>query len=221
MNETMLRQTEALPELKNSLAAMKCRYQGGIREVLTNLEILNDDFSMRYQRNLIHHTESRVKAPESIIEKLLRKGLPLTAESAAQNLGDLAGVRVVCSYISDIYTVAELLTGQDNITLIRWRDYIKEPKENGYRSLHLLVQVPVFLTGGVEHLVVEVQLRTLAMDIWASLEHHIRYKVSAHLPESLNDELAAVAERIVAIDAEIQAIHDKAQTLKDNADKPL
>lgn len=219
MNETMLRQMESLPELIDSFLAMQCRYQGGIREVRTKLEILDDEFSMRYQRNPIHHMESRIKSPQSIIEKLKRKGLPLTAESATQNLGDLAGVRVICSYISDIYTIAGLLTQQDDITLIRTRDYIKEPKENGYRSLHLLVQVPVFLTGGAESVVVEVQIRTVAMDFWASLEHHIRYKVPTRLPDGLSDELVAVAGRIAAIDAEMQTIHDKVEALQtDKAD---
>ena len=214
MNEAMLRRVENLPELIDSFLAMQCRYQGGIREVRTKLEILDDEFSMRYQRNPIHHMESRIKTPQSIIEKLQRKGLPLSAESAAQNLGDLAGVRVICGYINDIYTIADLLTQQDDITLIRTRDYIKEPKENGYRSLHLLVQVPVYLTGGPESVVVEVQIRTVAMDFWASLEHHIRYKLPSRLPDGLSDELVATAGKIAAIDAEMQSIHDKVQALQ-------
>ena len=214
MNEAMLRRVENLPELIDSFLALQCRYQGGIREVRTKLEILDDEFSMRYQRNPIHHMESRIKTPQSIIEKLQRKGLPLSAESAAQNLGDLAGVRVVCGYINDIYTIADLLTQQDDITLIRTRDYIKEPKENGYRSLHLLVQVPVYLTGGPESVMVEVQIRTVAMDFWASLEHHIRYKLPSRLPDGLSNELVATAGKIAAIDAEMQSIHDKVQALQ-------
>lgn len=194
---------------------MQCRYQGGIREICTKLEILDDEFNLREKRNPIHHMESRIKSPQSIISKLRRKGLPLTVQSAMENLSDIAGVRVICSYIDDIYIIAELLTSQSDVTLIKTRDYIKQPKENGYRSLHLILSVPVFLKEGTEDVVVEVQIRTIAMDFWASLEHSLRYKDPVNITEALSLELKTVAEKISTLDREMQAIRNKVALLEE------
>ncbi|MBR5547981.1 MAG: GTP pyrophosphokinase family protein [Clostridia bacterium] len=188
---------------------MRFRFQSAMREVRTKLEILDDEFSMRHSRNPIHHMESRIKSPYSILEKLKRKGFPCTPQSAMENLQDIAGIRVVCAYLNDTYAIAELLARQDDLRIIRMRDYIKEPKSNGYRSLHVIVEVPVFLSTGKELLPVEVQIRTIAMDFWASLEHQLRYKETASVPETLNQQLYGAAERIAALDGEMQHIHDQ------------
>jgi len=195
--------------LVDSFLTLRCRYQAALNEVRTKLEILNDEFQTRHSRNPIHHMESRIKRPESMAQKLTRKGLALTPQSAMENLRDIAGIRVVCAYLNDVYTIANLLTGQDDIRLIQTRDYIKSPKANGYRSLHLIVEVPVFLSDGKQLVPVEVQIRTIAMDFWASLEHQLRYKETAAVPESLNRQLCEASEKIAAIDGEMQSIHDQ------------
>ncbi len=204
---------QALREMAEGYVAMKCRYQSALREVQTKLEILDDEFQMRHSRNPIHHMESRIKSPQSIAQKLRRKGLPVTPEAAMDNLNDIAGIRVVCAYLNDTYTIAGLLTGQDDIELVQTRDYIASPKPNGYRSLHLIVRVPVFLSEGKLLLPVEVQIRTIAMDFWASLEHQLRYKEAAHVPEELNHQLLSAANRIAELDGDMQHIHDQMAAL--------
>lgn len=196
-------------ELMDNFLLMQCRYQSALREVRTKLEILDDEFHMRNSRNPIHHMESRIKSPQSIAQKLRRKGLPLTPQSAMEHLHDIAGIRVVCAYLDDTYTIARLLTDQDDIRLLQTRDYIANPKPNGYRSLHLIVEVPVFLSEGKLPLPVEVQIRTIAMDFWASLEHQLRYKEAAHVPESLNRQLHEAAEKIALLDSDMQYIYDQ------------
>lgn len=204
---------QALREMAEGYVAMKCRYQSALREVRTKLEILDDEFQMRHSRNPIHHMESRIKSPQSIAQKLRRKGLPVTPEAAMDNLNDIAGIRVVCAYLNDTYTIAGLLTEQDDIELVQTRDYIASPKPNGYRSLHLIVRVPVFLSEGKLLLPVEVQIRTIAMDFWASLEHQLRYKEAAHVPEELNHQLLSAANRIAELDGDMQHIHDQMAAL--------
>lgn len=196
-------------ELLDGFVTMRCRYQAALREVKTKLEILDDEFQMRYRRNPIHHMEDRIKRPESIAQKLKRKGLPMTPQAAMDNLRDIAGVRVVCAYLNDVYAIAELLSSQDDIRLLQTRDYIQQPKPNGYRSLHLIVEIPVYLSSGKEFVPVEVQIRTIAMDFWASLEHHLRYKETADVPDSLNQQLWDAAEKIAALDGDMQRIYDQ------------
>ena len=193
----------------DAFISMRFRYQSAMREVCTKLEILDDEFSMQHSRNPIHHMESRIKSPHSIVNKLRRKGLPATTQSAVENLQDIAGVRVVCAYLNDTYAIAELLGKQDDLNIVRIRDYIKDPKPNGYRSLHLIVEVPVFLSTGKEMVPVEVQIRTIAMDFWASLEHQLRYKETSAVPETLNHQLHDAADKIAALDGEMQHIHDQ------------
>lgn len=151
-------------------------YSCGIREVKTKLEILNDDLKARYQRNPIHSIKSRIKSPVSIAKKLKKRGVPVCVESIQEHLNDVAGVRVICSFIDDIYTITEMLTSQTDITLVKLKDYIEKPKSNGYRSLHLIIEVPVFFADRMRPMRVEVQIRTIAMDYWASLDHQLRYK---------------------------------------------
>ena len=182
-------------------------YNGAIKEITTKLEILDEEFQTRYDHNPIHHIENRLKSPQSMVSKLLRKNQPITLEAARTNLFDIAGVRVICSYIEDIYRLDEMLTGQKDIETLRRRDYIKEPKPNGYRSLHLTLGVPVFLSDHTELVPAEVQIRTIAMDFWASLEHQLKYKAEAPVPDSLHQRLRLCAQRIAELDEEMQEIY--------------
>lgn len=207
-----------LRELADGYITMRCRYQSALREVRTKLEILDDEFQTRHSRNPIHHMESRIKSPQSIAQKLARKGLPLTPQAAMDNLNDIAGIRVVCAYLNDTYAIGRLLTSQDDIRLLKTRDYIASPKPNGYRSLHLIVQVPIFLSDGKRLLPVEVQIRTIAMDFWASLEHQLRYKETAQVPEELNSQLCEAAERIAVLDGDMQHIHDQMMEISNRID---
>ena len=193
--------------------SVQCRYQAAIREVQTKLENLDDEFQMKHKRNPIHHMQSRMKTIRSIMEKLQRKHLQQSITSAVDHLTDIAGIRVICSYLQDVYTVSDLLTNQDDVHVVKVRDYIKHPKSNGYRSLHLVVEVPVYLSEGRLAVPVEVQIRTIAMDFWATLEHSLRYKARDQVPQSISDELLQTATDIAALDMRMQDIHDKVELL--------
>jgi len=184
-------------------------YDSAVREVRTKLEILDMEFRVRYARNPIHHIDTRLKSPASIAEKLRRKGLPQTLEAIEQNLTDIAGVRIVCNYIEDIYHIAELLTRQQDVELVRRRDYIRKPKESGYRSLHLVIRIPVFLSSHTELVPVEVQIRTIAMDFWASLEHQLRYKSDQETTQKLRRRLQKCARQSAELDLEMQSIYQE------------
>ena len=149
-------------------------YDSAVKQLRLKFEVLNNEFSVTYARNPIRHIESRLKSPESIVAKLRKRGKPLTIASAMENINDIAGVRVVCRYIDDVYAVADMLLRQPDITLVKMQDYIKTPNYNGYRSLHLDLKVPVYFSDRTEYVLAEVQIRTVAMDFWASLEHDIR-----------------------------------------------
>ncbi|MDD3308283.1 MAG: GTP pyrophosphokinase family protein, partial [Acetobacterium sp.] len=175
----------------------------------TKLEILDEEFQVRYDHNPIHHMEYRLKAPQSIAEKMQKKGLEITAENIRKNLTDIAGVRVICNYLNDINHIANLLVRQDDLTLVRKNDYINEPKKNGYRSLHLIVLVPIFLAERTESVPVEIQIRTIAMDFWASLEHQLKYKGHNDMSEGLRERLKYCAESITRLDEEMQMIYEE------------
>lgn len=189
-------------------------YSCAIREVKTKLEVLNDELSIRNQRNPIEFIKTRVKKPYSIVEKLNRRGFEISIQSVFENLNDVAGIRVICSFVDDIYTVAEMLTNQDDVTLLEVKDYIKNPKPNGYRSLHLIIQVPVYFSDKKEELRAEVQIRTIAMDFWASLEHDLRYKQEIPDTESVQEELKSCADTIADTDRRMMALRDKIETMK-------
>lgn len=186
-------------------------YDSAIREVKTKLEILDSEFRTKYSYNPIHHIEDRLKSPESMFKKLQRNNLPFTVEAVRENLFDIAGVRVICNYIEDIYQVADLLTAQDDVTLIKRKDYIANPKANGYRSLHLVIETPVYLSEQKELVNVEVQIRTIAMDFWASLEHELKYKTDTEVSAELAEQLRLCAETIAQTDLKMQQIY---RTLK-------
>lgn len=179
-----------------------------IMEVETKFKVLNEEFSLQYDRNPIESIKSRTKSIESLVKKMRDRNLPFTIESIEEHINDLAGVRVVCAFPEDIYMLAECFLKQDDITLIEKKDYIKNPKENGYRSLHLIVSVPIYLKEEKRDMKVEVQLRTIAMDFWASLEHKIRYKknLSETVQKQLADELLYCAKQSADLDIRMQAV---------------
>lgn len=190
-----------------SMDLMSC-YRCAIMEVETKFRVLNERFSLQHDRNPIDTIQNRLKSPESIREKLIRKNLPFSLENIEKNIFDIAGVRVVCSFVDDIYMLADCLLQQDDIVLIARKDYIKNPKSNGYRSLHLIVEVPIFLQDEKKFMKVEVQLRTIAMEFWANLEHRLRYKKD--LPETVQqataDELFQCAEISAQLDQRMQQV---------------
>lgn len=184
-------------------------FHSAIAEVETKLKVLNEEFSQEYHRNPFESIKSRLKSPQSIFEKLERKGFPVTVDSIRENLADVAGVRVICSFPDDIYRLAELFCQQDVIVLLRKKDYIKNPKSNGYRSLHLILNVPVFLSTGKKYMKVEVQFRTIAMDFWASLEHKLKYKRDVKDTDEIVRQLKSCADSIEQLDYQMQEIRDK------------
>jgi len=188
-------------------------YACAIKEIKTKFEILNTEFNLQYHRNPINSIQTRLKSTASIIEKLVKLNKSIDIDSVSENIHDIAGVRVICSYIDDVYLVAEALLKQDDITLVTRKDYIANPKDNGYRSLHLIVKVPVFLSERRLEMEVEVQLRTIAMDFWASLEHQLHYKTDFDGKDALADELRKCAETIGQTDNEMMQIRLKMEEL--------
>lgn len=202
-----------MEELLHDYAQIRHVYAAGIREITSRLEVLESEFQYSNKHNPIHHIESRVKTLASIIKKLEALGMPLTITSAKKALRDIAGVRIVCCYVDDIYRIAELLLMQDDVSLVEKKDYIQSPKENGYRSLHIVVDLPVYLSQGKVFIPVEIQIRTVAMDFWAALEHGIRYKSPSEVPAFINDELRACADIIAATDDRMLEIFKAIQLL--------
>ncbi len=190
---------------KDKFEELMMYYQCAIKEVTTKFEVLNTEFSVRNQRNPIEYITSRVKKPLSILEKLHRKGLPVTYESL-EELNDIAGVRVICSFIDDIYMLASLLSRQDDIQVLEVKDYIQNPKPNGYRSYHMIVEIPVFFSDCTRKMRVEVQIRTIAMDFWSSLEHELKYKKEVEDSESIMQELKICADKISETDEQMLQI---------------
>lgn len=202
--------TERLQEEFQKLQRLMSCYRCAILEVETKFRVLNEQFSLQHERNPIESIKSRLKSMESIQEKLQRKGYPMNAESIQKNLKDVAGIRVICSFIDDIYMLADCLVHQDDITLLEEKDYIKHPKENGYRSLHLIVEIPIFLQQEKKSMKVEVQLRTIAMEFWANLEHRLRYKknLEENVARSTSKELQECAQVSAMLDTKMQSIRD-------------
>ena len=191
---------------------MSC-YRCALMEVETKFNVLDEELSLLYDRNPIESIKSRIKSPESIVDKAVRKGIPMTVESIEKNLRDIAGLRVICAFPSDIYMLADALLRQDDVTLIERKDYIQNPKDNGYRSLHLIIEIPIFLHNQTRRMKVEVQLRTISMDCWASLEHKIFYKKNVQDAQRVEQELIACAELAQQLDSRMERIHR--ETLED------
>ncbi len=195
------------------LVELEHLYNAAIKQLTVKFEILNDEFKVKYERNPIHHIESRLKSSASIVKKLQKRGAEVSVESAKRSINDIAGVRVVCCYIDDVYSVADMFLRQSDIRLIREQDYIKTPNYNGYRSLHLDVEVPVYLAEKMEKVSAEVQLRTVAMDFWASLEHDLRYKSNKNIPRDIQSRMLECSNEIAEIDHRMQEIYKKIQLI--------
>ena len=181
-------------------------YESGIKQITTKFEVLEDEFESRHMRNPIETITSRIKDPMSIVEKLQRKGLSLTIDNMVNKLYDIAGIRVTCPFISDVYHVTQMLLQQDDIDLIEMKDYIKNPKPSGYRSLHVIVKVGVYFSDQKREIPVEIQIRTIAMDFWASLEHQLHYKKDYKMPEDISKELKEIADTITENDRRMQEL---------------
>ena len=207
-DELLLRMSSGT--VKDFLKEMQI-YRAAIKEVKTKLENLDDSFQVRYEYNPIHHIETRLKSVPSIIGKLERMQQDLTIENMSKYLHDIAGVRVICNYFDDMEKLADMLLSQDDIRLVNRKDYHKHPKENGYRSLHLVIETPVFLANEKRNVMVEIQIRTIAMDLWASLEHQLRYKNldGISVPEELSKRLYNCSQVLTGIDTEMQSIYDE------------
>ncbi len=205
---------EDMIEYARQFQEVMMMYSCAIREVKTKLEVLNDELSIRNKRNPIEMIKSRVKKPESIIEKLSRRNLSLDINSMVENLYDIAGVRVICSFVDDIYDIATMLVRQDDVKVLAIKDYIKNPKPNGYRSYHMIIEIPVFFSDKKQSVRVEVQIRTIAMDFWASVEHKIKYKKEIDGADEIINELKECADIISSTDAKLMDIRKKIEAQK-------
>ncbi|WP_083942153.1 GTP pyrophosphokinase [Sanguibacter suarezii] len=213
MNTDALTDPTHRARLKDDMMRFLMSYRFGIEEMMTKVNILKDEFHYIHAYNPIEHVSSRLKSPEGILKKAVRKGCPLTIEDIRAQIYDIAGIRVTCSFVSDIYTVRDMIVGQSDVTVLEVKDYIAEPKPNGYQSLHLIVTVPVFLSDRVEQVTVEIQIRTIAMDFWASLEHKIFYKYDGAVPQTLLAELKEAADVANRLDRKMERLHTEVMSL--------
>lgn len=194
-------------------------YNSALKEIGTKLEILNDEFKHVHRYNPIEHIKSRIKSPESIVKKLKKNGYESTISNMVEHVNDIAGIRVICSFTSDIYRIATMLETQSDLKIIAVKDYITKPKLSGYKSYHMLVGVPIFLSNRIVEAKVEIQIRTVAMDFWASLEHKIHYKFEGNAPESIKLELVDCAKMVSALDAKMLSLNERIQKLDDSSVK--
>lgn len=203
-----------LKTLKTELTRFMMSYKFALDEMNTKIDILKQEFQYIHDYNPIEHVKWRLKSPDSILRKVHRKGFDFTIPSIRENVRDIAGIRVTCSFVSDIYKISEMLQNQKDITVVECKDYVKNPKPNGYQSLHLIVQVPVFMSDRVDDIFVEVQIRTIAMDFWASLEHKIYYKYNKDVPEYILTELKEAADAATALDRKMEKIHEEINKIR-------
>lgn len=211
--------TEMVKEDIDSWETVIFLYTSALKEVNTKLEILSDEFKYVHKYNPIEYIKSRIKAPESIVKKLKRNGYESTIENMVTHVKDIAGIRVVCSFTSDIYRLAEMIGKQNDLTVVSVKDYIRHPKESGYKSYHMLVTVPIFLSDKVVDTMVEIQIRTIAMDFWASLEHKIYYKFEGNAPDYISSDLRACAEIVSKLDEKMLSLNEAILEAKDQQDE--
>lgn len=211
-----LSKEERMQVFISELKTFYLKYTAAMNETATKIEILNEDFKTRYNHSPIEHIETRIKEPESLIKKMLRNNVPFDLSILENQIYDIAGVRVVCSFIQDIYAIVEMIQDNEEITIIKTKDYIKNPKPSGYRSFHMILKVPVHLTTGKEYVYVELQIRTMAMDFWASLEHRIKYKYDGIIPEDVQEELIQCAETISQADKQMMHLHNKVKEVNND-----
>ena len=211
----MARDINREPDPIDSWMEVTLVYNSALKEIGTKLEILNDEFQQVHRYNPIEHIKSRMKTSESIVKKLKKKGYESTIENMVEHVNDIAGIRVICSFTSDIYRVAEMIGNQNDIKVLSIKDYIKNPKASGYKSYHMLVTVPIFLSDKMVNAKVEIQIRTVAMDFWASLEHKIHYKFEGNAPEHIKNELKECARMVSDLDARMLALNEEIRSLED------
>jgi putative GTP pyrophosphokinase len=209
IKETFPGEPEQMFDYMVNFNELMMKYNSAIREIKTKLEILNDELSLGDNNNPIESIQSRIKKPISIANKLKKMGKPMNLDTIVENLNDIAGIRVICSFIDDIYKISDMIAKQDDIVVIEIRDYIKNPKPNGYRSYHMIVEVPVFFSDSKQFMRVEIQIRTVAMDFWASLEHRLKYKSNVTNEEEIIDELKNCADIIANTDMKMLEIKKK------------
>ncbi len=205
-NQNILADPQSIMDTAMQFQQLLMLYESGIKQITTKFEILEDEFASKHERNPIETITSRIKEPMSIAEKLQRKGLSVTIDNMVNHLYDIAGIRVTCPFISDVYRVTQMLLQHDDITLIEMKDYIKNPKKSGYRSLHVIVKVGVYFSDQKREIPVEIQIRTIAMDFWASLEHQLHYKKDYEMPEDISQELRAISDTIAQNDLRMQRL---------------
>ena len=198
-----------LRELKTELTRFMLAYKFATDEMMTKINILKEEFASIHDYSPIEHVNSRLKSPEGILKKAVRKGCPLVIDDIRAQIQDIAGIRITCSFISDTYRVCDMLTSQQDVTVLEVKDYIASPKPNGYKSLHLLVAVPVFMSDRVQPVTVEIQIRTVAMDFWASLEHKIYYQYRGAVPVDLVADLKQAADVANRLDLKMEGLHDQ------------
>ncbi|MDQ0207906.1 GTP pyrophosphokinase [Alkalicoccobacillus murimartini] len=203
-----------LQTFKTELTRFMMTYKFALDEMNTKIKILQEEFEYVHEHNPIEHIKCRLKSPESIFKKIMRKNCPISLASIKSHIKDIAGIRITCSFLSDIYTLSDMLQNQSDIRVLEVKDYIKEPKHNGYQSLHLILELPVFMSDRTEYVCMEVQIRTIAMDFWASLEHKIYYKYNSEVPSHLLNELKEAADSAAALDRKMEGIHKEVDTLK-------
>lgn len=213
--------TEEVTEGIDSWETMMFLYNSALKEVGTKLEILNDEFVHIHNYNPIEYIKSRIKTPESIVKKLKKGGYESTIENMVTYVNDIAGIRIVCSFTSDIYKLAEMIGRQNDLTVISVKDYMKHPKESGYKSYHMIVSVPIFLSNRVVDTKVEIQIRTIAMDFWASLEHKIYYKFEGNAPEYISRDLRECAEIVSNLDAKMLSLNQAILEAKEKQEEAL
>ena len=213
--------TEEVTEGIDSWETMMFLYNSALKEVGTKLEILNDEFVHIHNYNPIEYIKSRIKTPESIVKKQKKGGYESTIENMVTYVKDIAGIRIVCSFTSDIYKLAEMIGRQNDLTVISVKDYMKHPKESGYKSYHMIVSVPIFLSNRVVDTKVEIQIRTIAMDFWASLEHKIYYKFEGNAPEYISRDLRECAEIVSNLDAKMLSLNQAILEAKEKQEEAL
>ena len=212
-------QMESFKKLKNEITRFMMMYKFALDEMETKIEILKEEFQLLHDYNPIEHTKSRVKSPESIMHKIYRKNCAFSLPVIKETIQDIAGLRITCSFVSDIYRIHDMLKVQKDLTIVQVKDYIATPKLNGYQSLHLLVEVPVYMSDRQEKVMVEVQIRTIAMDFWASLEHKLYYKYNKAVPEHLVRELKEAADSAAALDQKMERLHREVQLLQEEEEE--
>ncbi|OXM82819.1 GTP pyrophosphokinase [Paenibacillus rigui] len=207
---------EQFRKFKNEITRFLMDYKFALDAFETKIEILKEEFQFFHDYNPIEHTKSRLKSPESILKKMYKKGCDISLEGIRSEIKDIAGMRITCSFISDIYRIADMLRAQSDLKICEVKDYIQSPKPNGYQSLHLIIEIPVYMSDRQENVCIEVQIRTIAMDFWASLEHKIYYKYNREIPSHLLQELKEASESAAALDRQMERLHKEISEIKES-----